>query len=318
MKLSREHIATILAFVVILILLGVAYALFYVPQIKEYQTHLSELEDLKAALKNLETQFDQTNPEALIAATKNSVQPLVEELQRRAAFFTYGDSFEIEAIPTDKILRFYYEEKYAEMMSRLDQEIYSRSPYFRYPKKFDVPEPSALAGTALQEKDVIRHFTQIRLTGELIKMFADAKALELRDYEISPPYKKGLLEMRTIGCSMVIGLDDLVKFIDKLRLSDRYFSIDAISIRNQYLAYPYEPPVEVQLLLTQASFEKASGVIDGTGEGGGGVLKINPQAMLNMKGFSPFGGGFGGNIANKQDDDEAIGWWARFKRFIGF
>ncbi len=313
MRLSKEYIVALSVLVIILLILGAGYVFYYIPRIESYKQHLADRDSLVKALTNLETVFDKTKPDALISATRNSVQPYADEVLRRSTFFRWGETSEIEAIPEGKILRFYYEEKYKEMMAKLDQEIFSRSPRFVYPKKFNVPEPASLAGKTLTEKAMLAYFADIEFGGEAVKMLADAGALEVRDLEISPTYKQGLLlDRRTVGCTISITLENLVKFLDKLRLADRYFSVDALSIQNQYLAYPLEPPMEVSLLISQAAFIKPLTPEDATsGAGAAGAGGGNAAVQLQNMGF------FKDIGAKNATTEEPVSWWQRFKKAIG-
>lgn len=260
MKLSKEHIVALSVLLLILLLLGFGYFFYYLPRMAVYAKNEQTRDDLKTALKNLETAFFNTEPEALISATKGSVQPLADEVERRAAFFSLGDMAAVEPVPEGKILRFYYEEQYTEMMRQLDLDIYARAPGFVYPKTFGVPAPGEMTGKTVTEEEVSKYLSDIKFGSSLIKMLLEAKAVEIREIVISPFYEPpaftDLLEMRTTGCSITISLEDLVKFLDKLRLMDQYFTVNAISIRNNYLMYPVEPPVEVRMLLTQSVYKR--------------------------------------------------------------
>ena len=261
MKLRREHVIAILAVGLVLAGVGSAYQFYYKQRLAQYAENLETLNSLEAALVDLETKFEGKDPEGLITHWRNQVQPLAEKVVQRAQFFNTGDALQIDPIPEGKLLRFYYADEFVKMLNELRQDAVSRTPYCPYPdaSTFGAARPEELEGRTVTEEQVKQWLRLIKFGSATVRMLMDAKALSIYDVQVWPRRDEGMLSMRTVGLSFVMRYADLVAFIDKLQLENRYFNINAIGLQNRYLRWPTEPPVEVQMLLTQADYNAAAG-----------------------------------------------------------
>ncbi|HOV74447.1 MAG TPA: hypothetical protein P5318_18865 [Candidatus Hydrogenedentes bacterium] len=283
MNLRREHIIGIAVFVLLLACVGGGYQFYYKKQLAIYEEYLGQLETLEKTLKHLEDTFSGYQPKVLIEAVKGDIQPMADEVMRRAAFFNVGDWMEIDPIPEGKMLRFYYEEQYGKALNALRQYAQSKSPPCPIPDdiSFGAQKPEDFAGKSITKADVERNLRIIRFGSMVVRMLIDAKAVIVNKVEIHPGRQglEKLLNLRTVGLSYVMNLKDLVIFIDALRMKDRYFNIEAISIQNRYMRWPVEPPVEVQMLLTVAAFNPAAAAVSG---GLDSVGVVGPAARPGM------------------------------------
>ena len=59
---------------------------------------------------------------------------------------------------------------------------------------------------------------------------------------------------RTIGVQFLISVEDLAHFLEFLRISERYYNVEAVRITNPYLLTSPPPPVTVDMLLTVGWF----------------------------------------------------------------
>lgn len=299
MNLRREHIIGISVFVLLLITAFAGYQFYYVKQKALCDADVAKLEAYQNAFKHLEETFSGYQPKVMIQAVTDEIQPMAEEVMRRAAFFNTADWGQIDPTPEGKMLRFYYEEQFAKAMNALQEYARAHVPYCPIPENltFGAQKPEELAGKNIEKGALERNLRLIRYGSMVIRMLIDAKAVIINQVELHkgyPDYEK-LLNMRTVGVSFVMNLKDLVLFIDSLRLRDRFFRIDAISIQNRYMRWPTEPPVEVQMLFTQADFNPQAAAVSGGGAGRGGVgpaarAGMAPQTALaqqNMQGRGP-------------------------------
>lgn len=265
MKISKEHIIAIVVLVVILGLLGSVYQFYYKERLDEYRRNLDQLTTLEKKLDSLKDQFRGYQPQVLLDALKPQVQHLAEEVLRRSSFFNTADFLEIDPIPQGRMLRFYYETEFNKMFTELRDEVYKRNPYWQYPvySTFGVPAPSELAGYSPTAKEVTEWLKTYHFGCSMVRMMMKAKAQAVGDIELWPIRRaaeySGLLDMRTTGITCTMTLADVVAFLDSLRMENRYFSVDGISLQNPYLRWPQEPILEVQLLLTQAQFVEPTG-----------------------------------------------------------
>jgi len=261
MKVRREYIIAILIVGLIFAAVGAAYQFFYKARLAQYDANTQMLQNLENALTGLETQFEGKIPEDLVKARKGMVQPLAEQVGQRAAFFNTADLLQTDPIPEGKVPRFYYSDQFNKILNELRQDAYSRTSYCPYPEwsTFGAPRPDELEGRTVTEQEAKDWLSLIKFGAAIVRMLMDAKAVAVYDVQIWPERLDydNLLKMRTAGLSFVMRYADLVAWLDKLRLENRYFDVNEIGVQNRYLRWAIEPPVEVQMLLTQADFNAA-------------------------------------------------------------
>ncbi len=316
MSLRREHIIGMVVFALLLACAGSGYQFYYKKQLAIYTDDLAKLEALEKALKHLDDTFSGYRPKVLIEAVKGDIQPIANEVMQRAVFFNMADWMETEPIPDGKMLRFYYEEQYAKAMNSLRQYAQTHVPNCPIPENmtFGAQKPEDYAGKGIAKPDIERNMRMIRFGSNVVKMLIDAKAVIVNQVELRPGrqgYEK-LLNLRTVGVSFVMNLKDLVLFIESLRMKDRYFNIEAISIQNRYMRWPTEPPVEVQLLLAQGSFNATAAAVSG---GLGSLAKtgtVGPSARPGMPARDALAGqNIKGGKAKEESTSDGIKRWLR-------
>jgi len=289
MKVRREYIIAIVAVGLIFAAVGAAYQFFYKTRLAQYAENTQALQNLEKALTDLETQFESKIPEDLIKARKGMVQPLKEQVMQRAAFFNTADLLQIDPIPEGKLLRFYYSDQFNKMLNELRQDAYSRTPYRPYPEwsTFGAPRPDELEGRTVTEQEVKDWLSLIKFGAAIVRMLMDAKAVAVYDVQMWPERQDydSLLKMRTVGLSFVMRYADLVAWLDKLRLENRYFDVNGIGVQNRYLRWAIEPPVEVQMLLTQADFNAAAATPVTRAAAPGGSPLPEPGGVIGAPGL---------------------------------
>ena len=292
--MTREHIVATLILVVVLGAVGCVYQFYYKVRLDEYRANMVLRDDLEKALVNLKDTFDGYIPEELVKVVKGAVQPLSEEVGRRSYFFNLADSFVIDPMPEGKIPKLYYEEQVKNVRTDFHQEIIGSNPNFYYPDTlFGAPAPKSFKGREASRREVMMGLRKIHYGHSILRMMLKAKAGAVNEVAIWPQRMEygGLLSMRTVGIHFTMKLEDLVKFLDSLRLADRYYSVDAISIQNRYLRMRPEPQMDVRMLLTQAAFiapSRAKKRPAGTAPGTPGLRPgmMTPEQMLAQQEFT--------------------------------
>jgi hypothetical protein len=257
MRIRREYVIAILVLIVLLVMVGGVYQFYYKQRLAEYANNVTRLQAFESAMTRLDGAFSGYQPDVIIKRYRELVEPLREEVLRRASYFNTGDALQIDPIPEGKMLRFYYEEQFYKMLNDLRQEAQSRQPYCPYPDtSLGAPRPEDMARRTPTPLEVERALRKLRFGCTLVRMLMDAKAVAITQVEQWPPRSDydNLLVMRTSGLAFVMYYKDLVNLVESLRVKGRYFTIDGLSIQNRFMRWPVEPPVEVQMLLTQAEF----------------------------------------------------------------
>jgi len=256
MKMTREHIVVLVVFILVLATLGSVYQFYYVPRLKIYAENRATRDKLADAFKRVESKFNKTDPDIVVEAVAAEIQPLREEISRRSQFFNLSDFTQIDDIPENKMLRFYYVEQYNKYINELSQEAFARNISIPEDLSFGAPRPEDLEGKSMTVAEVRQGLRAIRFGGSMVRLLMDNKAYSVNQVVVWPkrPDCDGLLSLITTGMNFYITYADLVNFMEKLRTGDRYLVVNGLSIQNQYLQWQYEPPLLVSMLLTQANF----------------------------------------------------------------
>ncbi|NIA16367.1 MAG: hypothetical protein GWP08_20090 [Nitrospiraceae bacterium] len=323
MKLTREHILLIVVLLVIVGIVGAVYKLYYVKRMDEFTKNLDTLKQMESTLNDLEETFENTKPQVLIDAHLDRVESLSLDVVKRARFFSTGDMLKIEPIPEGKMLRFYYKDELTKIIQELRQEAYGRSPFCPYPDgTFGAPYPEDLAGMTVTKKIVRKGLRRATFGRSMTRMLMKAKAKRIDSVVIWPARNSpdNLLVYRTVGLGFLMDLKDLVKFLDDLRLDNRYHSVDALSIQNPYLRYPSQPPVEVRILLTLADYIKPENRKAGGGRATPAGGPQGPMMAFGRPGMSPDEiraslSGLGGGRNRRRNEPEPTKW-QRFARWF--
>jgi len=257
MRITREQAIAGLVLALILGAFGAVWQFYYKERLAEYTKNTERLEALDKAYDRLTDTFEGHDPEVYISWTIGQVGPLERQLIQWSEFFNTADFLEIDPIPQGQMLRFYYKEEFEKRLRELRADARARVPYCPYPETtFGAPHPDDLAGRTLTPNQVANYLRKVQFGCSMVRMIMDGDAVEIRDVILWSPRKdsRGLLNKHTAGLRFVMRLEDLVKFLDEMRLDNRYFTVDALNIQNPYMRWRVEPPVEVRMLLTQAGF----------------------------------------------------------------
>jgi len=258
MKVRREYIVPGIALLIVLAASGGVYQFYYKKQVEEFNKNILRLEQLQKALDVMEKKFQKFVPKDYIELMAAQVGPLATELGDRSTYFSMGDSMEIDPVPDDVMLKFYYEEQFNKMFAELRQKATTKGPYFSYPMDtaFGAIPPNEFSDKPLNAKQVAANLRKVKFGVSIIEMLMDADAASINEISVWPRYYDygGQLEMHTVGLDFFMTMTRLVEFIDGLRLEDRYFNVNGISIQNPYLRYQWDPPLQVRMLLTQAEY----------------------------------------------------------------
>ena len=247
--------------------LGFAYFQYIQPQFEQYKKDEKLRASLEDTYKSIQVAFQGYQPELLMNAWQNKLEPWRNARNERAAYFNYGDWFNHEkpAKDSDRMVKFWYSDTANKMAQDFYGELYKKyGRYDTYPQDF-----RAAVGAATDQEWQGRDVTDAEVNRNLEKMayglsvcrlllkynVPQVAQLRLWAPRITDEYAQMLLA-QTAGVQFTISAKDLVKMLDDLRTGDRYFTVDALKITYPYIAYNVEPQLQVSMLLSQARYRK--------------------------------------------------------------
>ena len=146
----------------------------------------------------------------------------------------------------------------------------------------------------------------------LSKMMVDARPVSIDPLRIWPDTieqaRSGDVVKRTTGISMQISAQALVRFIDRLSQSNRYFRVDEFKVSNANL-HQSDPTLTVEMLLTQAYFRPTKKAATAA------TAEAGQPAAVNERLNSLFGAAASpAASSNKAKSEEEPSAWQQFRR----
>jgi len=233
---------------------GAGYQFFLKERLAEYRERENHMRQVEQKLTTMYQTFQGYNPDQVVEAYQREIQPWAAAVAQRTGYFRLSDEYQIEPIPDDREPRFYYEDRYAEMVEELRMAAFTRNPPVMLADlTFGVP--SDMTGQNISKEMVEMLLRRLQRGIVLTRLLFENNAVSITQVELWPKRTEhDVLEMHTAGLEFTMRLGDLVNFLDALRREDRYFNVNGIRIENTNLMYP-DPVLQVQMLLTEAAYK---------------------------------------------------------------
>ncbi len=253
--MKKQHIVGGLLF--LLLVGGIASIYFF--YLKGLWEKYDQDEQSKVAwekkLSQLEGTFENYQPEAVIAVWRDPIPDFINGLRRRINVFSMEGAFNVSDFPEGVIPKFYYEERFDKIY--LDLQTYAYQKGVRIPlSTFGAPTPTELPGTWTE--DMLKaELAKLTFGDWITRRLIDQKAQNINAIEIWPKRVEndGMLEKYTVGLSVTFSMESFVEFLKVIRSEPEFVSVNAFSMNNTQLRYPYgSPPLNVEMLITYARF----------------------------------------------------------------
>jgi len=280
--MSRERIISGLVAFLVIASFGGVYQFYFREKLATYVRDENFKTSLDTLYNSLRNDFQETRPEDLISAWNSAVQPWNEAIIDRGRYFTFSNWLDHEKPSKEEpILRFWYDRQVQAMLTKLYSDLAQAPGLTYYPQynevinMFRIPTLEDWKGVEVTEREINTELSQLAFGINAMKLLATNRATAIESVTLWPvrqvKEQEGLLRLRTTGMKFRMNMRDFTRFIDNtLRTGDRYFTIDGIKIIYPYIAYNIEPQLQVEMLLTQATF------VESALNSEGGARTINP------------------------------------------
>lgn len=328
--MKRHHIIPIVILAVVVAAFGAVYQFYVKQQLQEYAENRKYLENLETRVSNLQQTFEgidgrPVKPEDAIRQWREQAQPFNDQIARQSRFFNYGDVFAFRQVPEGDIPKFYYIDERRRLEDELIQYAIQRGcDISLLDRSFAVPTSQSVNAADPPPEDVNKWLRQYNFGLNTTRMLVDAGATTIYGIVIWPPrQEKGLLAVRTVGLQFNMTLENLTRFLRDLLQKDRYYKVEALSVNNTNLMTPQAPLLKVDMLLSQANFDRGAAGAPG---GGGGESAATGTVATNMNDPGAFleqlkaRGGLGGlrGSTGEEDEEPELHWYTGILRFFGF
>jgi len=173
------------------------------------------------------------------------------------------------------ILQFWYGEQTAKMTKELwekAQKKYGVQVYQRIPMEIQnmlgVSYAEEWQGYDITPKLVTDQLERLKYGISLFELLMDNNAQFISRVAIYDPKPAGFIgntvEYSRAGLAFSMEMEDLVKFLEKLRMSDKFYSVEGLKVSHPRILMKYEPMMEVEMFLVRTHPKPdATGVIGG-------------------------------------------------------
>jgi hypothetical protein len=294
------------------------YELYVKQRMKELAAHLEQERQLRTKIESLDEQFFGTEPPAVLEEWRRATQPWSDAVEQRIRFFTLGKFVEEVKIPQEVIPRFYYRDELPKRIQRLQDYALQKNVEVANVTCGVPAADSFRAGSDPSARVIANLLRDYDYCAALTRMLIDAGPASISPLSIWPEQEtkiksRGTIRERTTGIEMRIRMEPLVKFLESLVQSDRYFRVDRLRIANPNLNNS-DPVLNLSMVITQTSFERD--VQQTTGEQTGASKEETKDRLSAL---------FGGNRIRdendrrKYDEKSVPSAWQRFrKRWLPF
>jgi len=258
--MRKETVLVVVIFIAVVAAFGAVYKFYFSKKLEEYAKNQTYYRRLETRLGELHEKFDGTLPDLVIAAWRGEVQPREDAITARSTYFTMADLYAYNPVPDNVIPKFYYEKEYQRVVQDLRDYAWRHMPPTRLPEPLPlgVPAPDSGEAKTATRNQVDRWLRQLNYCCAVMRMLVDANMVNVSSLTFWAPrtadeYEK-LVVLHTIGVSCNMRMEDLTKFLEKMRTADRYFSVNALDIQNNELRTPWDPLLTVNMLISQAQY----------------------------------------------------------------
>lgn len=287
------------------------YELYVKEKMKALGEHTVQVAQLEDRIKVLQETFSRTQPQVILDLWRQGTQPWAEAVDNRSRFFTLGTMVEPVEIPEEVIPKIYYRNELPKRIDRLTEYAAEKGVIIG-DTGCGVPSATFYGeGTNPPAAEIKGHLETYDYCAALTRMMVDAGPVSLDPLRIWPEEqlktRSGMIRKRVTGISIKTGTEPLVRFLDKLAQSERYFKVDELRIANSNLMDP-NPTLAVEMVLTQAAFEPAKKA-DSVGQTEAGAPRAQGDALATLFNRTPTAA-----RGAAQEEEQGPTWWQRFRR----
>ena len=190
--------------------------------------------------------------------------PWYNTIDSRGDLFGLG-RVEFEEVPTNTLPKFHYAGQYEAMMEALRVEALEKGLYL---PMLDMDVPSTQIENMTMTKDEVEEYLrQIAIGCNLVRLLLAHDPLEIQAVYLWPDRVPApRIKAVTVGYAFTARMSSVAKLLDDICSQQRYASVDSFTIVNENLLMGADPPLMVQLVLTQATYTP--------------VEQLSPEAIL--------------------------------------
>lgn len=251
--MKKEYAIFIGAGLLLLIVIGTGYQFYLKPTAALLDEKKQVYRRYDTKLQELEERYGGYVPEDVVSAWMLQLTPWFDTIDARGELFGLG-RLEVAEVPTNTLPKFHYAQQYTAMLEELRVEAAEKGLILP-PLNFDVPT-TQIENVTMTKEEVEEYLRRIAVGCSMVRLLLAQEPLAIFAVNMWPervPTQR--ITAISTGYSFSIRLNALAKFVDEISTRQRYGSIDHFSIVNENLLVGADPPLVVQMVVTQATYE---------------------------------------------------------------
>jgi hypothetical protein len=329
--MNKERLIYMGALAAVFIGVFCVHHFYFAAKLERYAQHKKLLDSLQVSEVKLKAEFGPKDPDDVIRDFNGKEQVWKDAIASRVPFFSDAEWRDHEPPPEDVfILQFWYGTESRKVVSALwekAQQEYGAQVLQRMPEGFP-NSVQAMLGVAYSESWQGRNITAEMVNAQLerlhfgvsaFELLMDNKALQISRVAVEDIGGAGFIakgvDYTRLGLSFMMEMKDLVKFLEKMRLEESFFSVQGMRISHPYILARYEPQLQVDMYLLRA---KAAEDFSADGGGGGGSAAEGYGTSFGAVPLIRNGTSDSGNSRVKESPGAAGKAWKWFKRNVLF
>ena len=269
MKLNREKIIYVSALLLVFAGVFAVYKFYFAEKLARYDQHEELLGKLQKTEANLKSTFGSRDPEEVIQDYRGKVEAWNDAIAARTPFFN-DDEWREHQQPSqgESILQFWYGDESRKMVAELwetAQKKYGAQVLQRMPEGFPQSVQNMLGvvyaeswqGRDVKTTDVNKQLQRLSYGISAIEMLMEANAQYITTVRIEERGNAAFIgegvEYTRLQLSFMMEAQVLVDFLDGLRQSDSFYSVEGMRIAHSYVLARYDPLLVVDMYLLRAS-----------------------------------------------------------------
>ncbi len=251
--MKKEYAIFVGAALLMVLVIGGGYQLYLKPTAERLDEKQQEYRSYDSKLRELDGRYGGYVPQDVVSAWNLQMQPWHATMEARGDLFGLG-RLEIEEVPLDTLPKFHYAEQYTAMIEELRAEAFEKGITLP-PLNLDVPS-AQIEDARMTREEVEEYLLRIATASSMVRMLLDRDPVAIHAVHVWPPRQvTGRITAYSVGYSFTMRMRALAEFMDDICSRPRYASIDSFSIVNDNLLAGADPPLMVQMVVTQAQYE---------------------------------------------------------------
>jgi len=250
--MKKEYVIFIGAGILLLLVIGSGYQFYLKPTAEKLDQKKTEYRSYDTKLMDLEERYGGYVPEDVVSAWMLQLTPWYNTIDSRGELFGLG-RVEFEEVPTNTLPKFHYAAQYEAMMEELRVEALEKGLYLPY-LDLDVPT-TQIENMTMTKEEVEEYLRQIAIGCNMVRLLLEHDPLEIQTVYLWPervPAQR--MKAVSVGYAFTARMSSVAELMDEICTQQRYASIDCFQIVNENLLVGADPPLMVEMVLTQATY----------------------------------------------------------------